>query len=141
MTAAARSIIGGMAPSQISVAACWSGLVDQSTPPNADVLPGDPNATFTDCTMAGVDPRTNPGGLACPAPATIGSAWPPGDGKADGDDKASDIAATTSMNIHYPTTVTVYACFVWAPPMAGFVIIPNSITLRAVATEAMQRQQ
>ena len=40
----------------------------------------------------------------------------------------------------YPTTVTVYTCQ-WKPPMAGFVIIPNTITIRAVVTESMQRQQ
>ena len=38
-------------------------------------------------------------------------------------------------------TVTVYACFNWKPPMAGFVLIPSTITIRAVVTEAMQRQQ
>lgn len=142
MTGAARGAIAGMAPNQVSLAACWSGIVDHSAvPPKADVLPDTPYATFTECTIAGIDPKTNPAAVACPAPATIASAWPPADGKADGDDKASDISATVSTNIHYPTTVTVYTCFNWIPPMAGFVMIPSQITLRAVATEALQRQQ
>ena len=141
LTGAARSAIGGMAPSAVTVAACWSGLVDANSPPNADVLPDEPTGTFTDCTINNIDPKTDPGGLSCPAPATLGSASGVSGGKADGDDKASDIAATTSTNSHFPTTVTVYACVVWTPPMAGFVIIPSTITIRAVATEAMERQQ
>lgn len=142
MTAAARSAIWGMAPSQVTLAACWSGLVDHTVyPPKADVLPNDPNGTFTDCRIGGVDPETNPNDIPCPAPDTIGSAWGVDGGKADGDDKASDLAVGIGNNLHYPTTVTVYACFNWTPPMAGFVFIPSQITLRAVATEALQRQQ
>jgi len=142
MTAAARSAVAGMAPNQVTLAACWSGIVDHTVnPPNADVLPGDPNGTFTECTIGGTNPRTNPDGLPCPAPSTIGSASGVSGGKADGDDKASDIAVGIGNSLHYPTTVTVYTCFNWTPPMAGFVIIPSQITLRAVATEALQRQQ
>lgn len=141
MTAAARSAIWGMNSNAVSVAACWSGLVDGNTPPNADALPGSPGATFQDCTIAGVDPRSDPGALACPAPATVGSAYGITGGKADGDDTASSISVTVSNNTHYPTTVTVYTCFTWNPPMAGFVFIPSSIVLKAVTTEALHRQQ
>jgi hypothetical protein len=137
MTGAARSSIWGMAPNQVSLAACWSGYVDASN--NYDAMPAAPN-TFTNCTINRVDPRTDPSSLACPAPATIPSAFV-GSPKADGDDKASDLAWAVGNNQHYPTTVTVYTCFVWRPPMAGFVFIPNQITLRAVITEALQRQQ
>jgi hypothetical protein len=140
MTGAARSKIWGMAPNFVSLTACWSGYVDpSSTPPKADVMPAVSGATFTDCTINGVNPRTNPGGLACPAPVTTPSALPRDQGYADGDDKASDLAYANTK--HYPTTVTVYACFNWTPPMAGFVFIPNQIPLRAVITEALQRQQ
>lgn len=38
-------------------------------------------------------------------------------------------------------TVTAYACYVWRPPLAGFLLIPGQLTLRATATEAIQRQQ
>jgi Flp pilus assembly protein TadG len=143
MTLAARSSIWGMNPSQVSVVACWSGFVDPSN--NYDALPTDPNNTFRDCTMRdpsltqpAVDPRTDAGSLPCPA-TTIGSgSIPP---KADGDDKASSIAVAIGNNQSYPTTVTVYSCFKWTPPMAGFVLIPSQITMRAVVTEVLQRQQ
>lgn len=143
MTAVARGAVKGMPASQVSVAACWSGLVDDNgvDPPVADVLPNHPNAAWRDCTITRVNPKTNPDGIACPAPSTVGSAYGVDGGKADGDDKASDIAVGIGTNLHYPTTVTVYTCFRWTPPMAGFVFIPSTITIRAVATEAMQRQQ
>jgi hypothetical protein len=136
MTAAARSKVFGIAPTEVTVSACWSGYVDPSA--NHDALPQPPNV-FTDCTMQGVNPRTDPGNLGCPAPMTLPS--PSNPDKADGDDKASDIAVAVSNNSAYPTVVTVYACMEWAPPLAGFVIIPSSLTLRAVISEAMQRQQ
>jgi hypothetical protein len=37
--------------------------------------------------------------------------------------------------------VTVFVCYNWIPPMSGFLFVPSSVTLRAVVTEAMQRQQ
>jgi hypothetical protein len=139
MTAAARANIWAMAPNQVTLSACWSGYVDPVTN-NYDALPTSPNI-FRDCTINRVNPRTEPGNLGCPAPATIPSALMPP--KADGDDKASDLAAAVGAGptVHYPTTVTVYACYVWTPPMAGFVVIPSQITIRAVVTEALQRQQ
>ncbi len=136
LTSAARSKVWGMSASQVSLSACWSGYVDEAD--NYDALPGSSN-TFTNCTIGGVDPQGSPSSLACPAPLTEGSAVNPP--KADGDDKASDIAVAVGNNLPYPTTVTVYTCFQWTPPMAGFVIIPSQITLRAVVTEALQRQQ
>jgi hypothetical protein len=147
MTSAARSAIWGMNPTQVSVTACWSGYVDASN--NYDALPIDPTSgasnNFADCTMrdpsliqAPLNPKTNPGDLPCPA-TTVGSALSPA--KADGDDKASGIADAVATNQSYPTTVTVYACFKWTPPMAGFLFVPAQMTLRAVVTEALQRQQ
>ena len=137
MTAAARSKVWGMSPSSVSLAACWSGFVDASN--NADALPAPPNV-FTDCTINRINPKTNPASLDCPAPATIPSAI--SRTKADGDDKASDIAAALGPGAtQYGTTVTVYACALWRPPMAGFVMIPSTIPIRAVATESLQRQQ
>jgi hypothetical protein len=137
MTAAGRSKVFGIAPSAVTLTACWSGFVDASN--NHDALPQPPNV-FTDCTIQGVNPRTSPASLACPAPMTIPSAFSPT--KADGDDKASNIAvAAGSHTAAYPTTVTVYACMQWAPPLAGFVIIPSIVTLRAVISETLHRQQ
>ncbi|HUR02600.1 MAG TPA: TadE family protein [Nonomuraea sp.] len=136
MTAAARTKVWGIAPTQVSISACWSGYVDALN--NHDSLPQAPNV-FTDCTIQGVNPRTDPANIACPAPATVPSGLVPQ--KANGDDKASDIAVATGNNLAYPTVVTVYACMVWAPPLAGFVLIPSQVTLRAVISEALQRQQ
>ncbi len=139
MTGATRDKIWGMAPSAVSLSACWSGYIDAGSPPNADVQPTVAGAAFTDCTINGVNPQSSPESLACPAPATTGSGSGADGGKADGDDKASSLAYANS--VHYPTTVTVYTCYVWTPPMAGFVLIPSQVTLRAVVTEVLQRQQ
>jgi hypothetical protein len=138
MTDAGRSNVWGMASSQVKFTACWSGYLDGNTPPNYDALPVPPN-TFVDCTMRdasnlAVNPQTDPQQLACPSSTIAGSG-------AAGDDKASDTAADISNNAAYPTTVTVYGCFVWTPPLAGFVLMPGQIVMRSVVTEAMQRQQ
>jgi hypothetical protein len=153
MTEAARSKVWGIAPTEVHVAACWSGFVDASN--NHDALPNSSN-TFTDCTMrsaamAPVNPQQAPDQLPCPT-VTQDSATDPA--TADGDDKASSTAVavgTVGSDTHYPTTVTVYACFDWSPPLAGvgFEVpwgtwslgIPSTITLRTVVTEALQRQQ
>ena len=143
MTEAARSKIWGMDPAQVSLTACWSGYVDASN--NYDAWPPtSPPNQFEPCTMRNspsgpaIDPRQDPEGLTCPA-MTVGSLTTPA--TADQDDKASDTAVDTSIGNHYPTTVTVYSCFNWTPPMAGFVFIPDHITLRAVISEVLQRQQ
>jgi len=138
MSDAGRLNVWGMAPSQVKFAACWSGYVDTNN--NYDALPGSPN-TFVDCTMRDaanlpVNPQNDPQLLPCPSSTVAGS--PPGPA---GDDKASDTAADVSNNAAYPTTVTVYGCFVWAPPLAGFVLMPSQVVIRSVVTEAMQRQQ
>jgi hypothetical protein len=133
MTAAGRSKVWGMSATGVTIAACWSGYVDPAG--NADALPVAPNV-MRNCTLNGIDPRTNPDGVACPAPTTIAPTAPY---KADRDDKASSLAYANTQA--YPTTITVYACYPWTPPMSGFLFVPRTITLRAVITEAMQRQQ
>jgi hypothetical protein len=133
MTGAARSKVWGMSAAGVSLTACWSGYVDPAGNANAQPVP--PN-TFTDCTITGINPKTNANAIACPAPATIQAAAPYL--KADGDDKSAALAYYNGT--HFPTTVTVYACYRWTPPMSGFLFIPQTITLRAVVTEAMQRQ-
>lgn len=150
MTGAARSKIWGMAPDQVSITACWSGFVDGSH--NYDALPSGGNV-FTDCTMRAsggvpVDPQNDPNLLSCPA-TTVGPSTTPD----SGDDKASSLAVaagSTGADTHYPTTVTVYACFNWKPPFSGvgFAVpwgtwsigMPQTIPIRAVTTEALQRQ-
>ena len=152
MTAAARSKVWGMAPTLVSITACWSGFVDASN--NYDALATGGN-TFTDCTMrpsggAPIDPQRDPNLLPCPA-VTVGSGTTPA--SADGDDKASSLAVaagSTGADTHYPTTVTVYACFNWVPPLSGVGFrlpwggwslgMPATVPIRAVTTEALQRQ-
>lgn len=138
LTGAGRSKVWGMAPSQVQFWACWSGFIDGNG--NYDALPVDPTThapnTFTECTMrdasnARVNPQTDPGRLSCPT-ATI---------QGGGDDTASDTAADVSNNAAYPTTVTVYGCVNWTPPLAGFIFMPSQVTLRSVVTEVLQRQQ
>jgi hypothetical protein len=153
MTAAARSKVWGMSASQVSLTACWSGYVDPITL-TRDQLPTTPGVVFMDCTISGINPQTDAPSLPCPAPMTTPSSNPDRENApADGDDKASAlavVAGSTGADTHYPTTVTVYACFNWAPPLAGVgfkvpwgtwsIGMPQSIPIRAVVTEALQRQ-
>ncbi|HEX2282097.1 MAG TPA: TadE family protein [Thermomicrobiales bacterium] len=140
--AAAQNAVFGMNRSAVHVSACWSGYVDPGgnyDAPAEDPMTG-PN-TFVPCTMrtaagTSVNPRTQSESLPCPPEPTQGSALsPPG---TDGDDKASDLAASTGDNANQ---VTIYTCYVWRPPMAGFLLIPDQVTLRAVVTEAMHHQR
>jgi hypothetical protein len=144
MTAKARANIWGMAPNEVSLSACWSGYVDPTTL-QRDQSASTPDVDFTDCTIAAVKPQVDPSMLSCPAPVTTPSSDANREtATADGDDKASSVAVvagSTGSDTHFPTTVTVYTCFNWKPPMAGFVLIPSQITLRAVITEVLQRQQ
>jgi hypothetical protein len=158
MTAAARSKVWGMAPGQVSLTACWSGFVDQNPASPSylqrDLRPTAANAVFTDCTISGVDPQSQPAQLPCPAPVTTPATNPNRlSALADRDDKASSLAVvggSTGADTHYPTTVTVYTCFNWKPPLAGvgFKVpwgswslgMPQTIAIRAVITEALQRQ-
>lgn len=136
MTAHARSKVFGLDRSEVYFSACWSGYWDESPldrhdAPATDPDDGSPNE-FRECTIGGTNPRTDSGSIPCPAPATV-----PGAAPGDGDDKASNLAfsAATTTN-----QVTVYACFEWSPPFVG-IFIGDTITMRAVITEAMQHQQ
>jgi hypothetical protein len=127
MTRHARSFAWGMNPNVIHINACWSGYrpFGSSSSTNADFpavdpVTGVPNE-FHQCTIDGLDPITNAGALDCRARMTTGA-----------DDPASDIP---------DNQVTVYACFDWSPPLAGVLMIPSQVTLQAVITEVIHRQQ
>jgi len=129
MTAHARSFAWGMNPGAIHINACWSGYrpYGSATSTNADfpatdnsVTPAVPNE-FHQCTVASTDPIADPGSLGCGARMTSAA-----------DDPASDLP---------DNQVTVYACFDWSPPLAGVLAIPSSVTMRAVITEVIHRQQ
>jgi hypothetical protein len=123
MQAAARSYAFGVAGSAIHISACWSSYHDAANPdttydfPPEDAL-GNPNP-FVQCKYAKV--ATNPSLLPCPAPPTT----------------AADDEGSSLPNNH----VSVYACMNWQPPMAGFLLIPQQVTLRSVITEVIHYQQ
>ena len=135
MTAAAREAVFGMPRPAVQVAACWSGYRKDSAvgaidaPPPGDYTSigvGVISSVFVQCTIDGNDPTINPSGIGCSnAMATV--------------DQASSMSDSIAVPI--ANTVTAYACYVWEPPMAGFLLIPDKITLRGVITEAIQRQQ
>lgn len=128
MTGAARAYILGLPASQVHLSACWSGYVG----PGIDAPPFDLNPpytpnTFAPCTIGGIDPHTSPENLSCPAPITTAA-----------DDTASSMSASNGLMAN---EVTVYACYVWRPPLAGFLLIPSDLTLRGVVTEKLEYQQ
>jgi hypothetical protein len=134
MTAHTRNSIVGLDPAAVHVSACWSGYWTTDTLGNwadYDALPRD-LATgvanpFRQCTIGGIDPRISAENLSCPAPLTTAS-----------DDMASSYVTSTGGNTNQ---VTAYACYEWKPPLAGFLLIPPTVTLRAVVTEALEYQQ
>jgi hypothetical protein len=128
MTAHARRQVFGLPASAVTFSACWSGYWDDAVQ-GWDAAPRKPDGTantFQSCTIDGVDPRVNSASLPCPAPTTTA-----------GDDRASNLAASDSGSANQ---VTVYACYVWHPPLLGD-LIGSSITMRATITEAMQHQK
>ena len=147
MTAHARDQVWGLSRGGVHFAACWSGYWDGdpvANPNSYDAAPRKPDGTaneFEQCTIGGIDPRTNSSSLPCPPPLTTAA-----------DDMASNLAASTDFSS--ANQVTVYACHVWTPPAGGLgfpilcpggwcsvEIVPSAITMRAVITEAIQHQQ
>jgi hypothetical protein len=118
MTTFARQSVWAVDPNLVKVSACWSSYTNGTT---YDWPPEDASGTYAlaRCTYAKVD--TNPSTLSCPAPATTVA-----------DDMGSDKPGNQ---------VSVYACFIWRPPMAGFLLIPNQVVMQAVVTEGVHHQQ
>lgn len=120
MTGFARGSVWGVDPNQMKVSACWSSYQDGGgayDKPPTDLL-GTPY-TFVRCTYARV--QDDPSALPCPPPPTNAN-----------DDQGSDTPGNQ---------VSVYACYVWRPPLAGFLLIPSQVTMRAVVTEVVHKQQ
>lgn len=154
MTTYGRSKVFGANPASVQFTACWSGYqeVDGNGQPNDaayDALPvalgsaGTPNV-FVQCTV-----RSNNGGTLEDINPTTGIR--PATGLATeihctspmplttyANDEASDMSASYGGTAN---AVTVLACLVWQPPLAGFLLIPNTVTFRAVITETLQYQQ
>jgi TadE-like protein len=136
MTDNARKNVWGMNASTVFVNACWSGYVLPATPvpspvdysaasgyPLADhpAIEGGADNQFVQCRIGGVDPTSDSGSLGCSSGMTTAA-----------DDPGSDVPFNQ---------VTAYACTQWNPPLAGFLLIPSSVTIRAVVTEVIHRQQ
>lgn len=129
MTQHARTYAWGLNPGAIHINACWSGYRPSgaATSTNADFPPMDTSVSppvpniFHQCTIDGQDPVTNSQVLDCRARMTTYA-----------DDPASD---------QPNNQVTVYACFRWSPPLAGFLMIPSTVTMKAVITQSIHHQQ
>jgi hypothetical protein len=138
MTAAARGRIFGVNSADVNIVACWSGYRMDDTnaydapPDELEVdLGGTPftyQTHWAQCTIDGADPTTAPSSIGCDAAL---------------EGKIVDQASAQSEGPGRPVanTVTAYACYTWTPPMAGFLLIPPSVTLRGVVTEPIERQQ
>lgn len=129
MTNHARRLAFGLDPDQLHLAACWSGYVDPLTgawDAGATNGAGDPN-DWTECTIGGTYPLTQTSNLPCPPPLTTAS-----------DDKASNLATSSGRTAN---RVSVYTCYTWSPPLAGFLLIPETVTLRAAISEMLQHQR
>ena len=130
MTAFARSKVFGMNALGVTFSACWSGYqhagARDARPPGNYVDVGAYSSTWVPCHIDGVDPTLDPSGIACE----------PG---LDTDDTASSLSEGPGRIV--ANRVTAYACYEWSPPMAGFLLIPQTVTFRAVISEPIQRQQ
>ena len=151
MTSHARGYLAGLSVDEVQFSACWSGYWASDAfgnPTDYDALPVDaaslaPNA-FRDCTIpalvagatVNVDPRTSVmegSGSSIEIPCS--EPMPP---TAAANDMASSMSASYAGTAN---EVTVFACYNWHPPLAGFLLIPQTVTLRAVVTETLQYQQ
>ena len=127
MTEHARRSAWGLDATKVQINACWSGYAPPGSLPSyladdppVDAVTGLPNV-FVQCAIDGLDPTTSAGSLDCRSRMTTAT-----------DDSASDKPGNQ---------VTVYACFPWTPPLAGLLMMPSEVTIRAVITEVIQRQQ
>jgi hypothetical protein len=129
MTPFVRSKVFGLNANGVYISECWSGYrtaTQYDAPPPGDYQGTPVNSAWAQCTIGGANPTTNPNAIACqPGLATV--------------DTASDISEGQGRIV--ANRVTAYACYEWAPPMAGFLLIPDTVTLRAVISEPIQRQQ
>jgi hypothetical protein len=144
MTSFARERAFGLPPEGIQFSACWSGYWETDlygSFTDYDALPADPATgaphPFRYCTIPSdnggtiydVDPRTDADQIRCTAPMPVTTA---------ANDMASSVSASYGGTAN---EVTVFACFNWSPPGAGFLLIPETVALRAVISETLQYQQ
>ncbi len=151
MTGHARGYMSGLQAADVQFSACWSGYWAADANGNFtdyDALPIDGASgaanMFRSCTIpaivagspVNIDPRTSVmagSSTKVDIPCTV--PMPP---TAAANDMASNMSASYAGTANQ---VTVYACYNWHPPLAGFLLIPQIVTLRAVVTETLQYQQ
>jgi hypothetical protein len=135
MTPFARQRLFGLHPQDVNVAACWSGYRETASgsfdapPPGEYEIASSTvviSSSWHQCTIDGADPTLTPGAIGCDAGLPT-------------HDEASSMSEAPGVIVG--NTVTAYACYDWSPPLAGFLLIPETVTLRAVVTEPLQRQQ
>lgn len=133
MSAHARSKTFGLDRSDVLFSACWSGYrtaTQYDTPPPATYdIAGQPyvvDSVWAPCQIDGVDPSQDAASIDCQAGLAT-------------TDTASSMSEGQGRIV--ANRVTVYACFEWSPPAAGFLLIPETVTFRAVISEPIQRQQ
>lgn len=139
MTAAGREVIFGLPKANVVIKACWSGYRSgggtgswDAAPPGTYDFGGVPlvisatDSVFAQCSVGGANPTNNSSAIGCSSGLST-------------TDQASAASEATGRPV--ANTVTAYACYVWNPPLAGFLAIPGSVVLRSVITEAIQRQQ
>lgn len=136
MSAHVRGRLAGLDANQVNISACWSGYVSDTgqydAPPPGTHLNAVTGAiepvytTWTPCTIDGHDPSEASSSIGCGTSLAT-------------NDTASNLSESDSINV--ANRVTVYACYRWVPPLAGFLLLPDEVILRAVSTEAIQRQQ
>jgi len=130
MTTFARTKVFGLNAAGVVFSACWSGYqqggVPDARPPGTYTDVGVYDSTWVPCTIGGSDPTVDPAPIACaPGLTTV--------------DTASNLSEGPGRIV--ANRVTAYACYQWSPPMAGFLLIPQTVTFRAVISEPIQRQQ
>lgn len=130
MTAFARSKVFGLNSAAVQASACWSGYRDtdhyDTPPPGNYSVQGQINSTWEQCLIDGADPTLDSSLIGCSAGlATV--------------DTASSMSE--GQGVIVANRVTAYACYEWQPPAAGFLLIPQTVTFRAVVSEPIQRQQ
>lgn len=161
LTAAARSLMFGLATSSVQVTACWSGYWTKNSSLEwaahdeiaINPLPDGTVNSFRECTVPafgwtpGQDPEAVSSSLQTINPRnSLNSA-----GQKIRIDCARQFPVTTIANDmassysksdgRNANQVTVLTCYAFEPPLAGFLLIPSTLHLTGVVTESLEYQQ
>lgn len=161
MRAAMMSKLFAVNTAGVRMTACWSGYWTKDTSGNwsdYDQVAIDPvthaRNEFRNCTVPvygwcpgdtgastvrTIDPRTSEdpscGGGGSVVSVDCSKDFPK---TRTTDDMASSFAGSGDANSNQ---VTVFACYDWQPPLAGFLLIPRNVALTAVVNQALEYQQ